>query len=168
MKNLRPKAILMAMMFSVALLTALSAPSEAARKAKGEVAASIKAGGDLCKAMQGLLKKAEECKAEDMAAGAPVVLIQSEKKIFVKKDQPVILKAKDAGKTTGKVIQVFDLPIEPGTLKEMVKDKNSVVLWQSEKDGKLVVIQPEKDFLPEKGQQVKLKVKGESVKVEGC
>jgi len=161
------KAVLSILVLSAAVLASFS-PSEAARKARGEVTTIVPAGGDVCQVLETFLdEKSRGCKTDGFPDGLTVVSVQSEKDISVKEDQPVILKAKDAGKSTGRVIQVIDLPADMKTLKETLKDRKCLVFWSTEKGKRLVIIQPDKDFLPEKGQQVKLKVK-EVTKVEGC
>lgn len=52
-------------------------------------------------------------------------------------------------------------------LKETMKEKKSLMFWSTEKDKKLVIIEPDKSFMPEKGQQVKMNVK-EVTRVEAC
>ena len=158
------------LLFTLIILSgsqAFSSQSEAARKAKGEVTIAVQAGGDLCQALGGFLEKSGNCTTDGLPDNLSIAVVKTDKKISVKEDQPVIMKAKDAGKTTGKVIQVIDIPSDMHALKEISKDRKCLTLWYVEKDRKLVVIQPDKPFLPEKGQQVKLKVK-EVAKVEGC
>ena len=158
---------LLSILVLLSVSLAFSSPSDAARKARGEVNATVEAGGDPCQALSSFLKKSQKCSADELAGKPAIVVVQSEKKITVKKDQPVILKAGEAGKTTGRVIQLIDLPADMDQLKEAMKEKKRLVLWGMENDKKLLIIEPDKDFMPEKGQRVKLKVK-EVTKVEGC
>ena len=158
---------LLSVLILLSVSLAFSAPSDAARKARGEVNATVQAGEDPCQALGSFLKKSEKCSADELAGKPGIVVVQSEKKITVKKEQPVILKAREAGKTTGRVIQVIDLPADMDQLKETMKEKKCLVFWSMAKDKKLLIIQPDKSFMPEKGQQVKMKVK-EVTKVEGC
>ncbi len=167
MKNIGIKALLPILIMSMATVMAASSQCQAARKAKGVVVSVVQPGEELGKALAGVVKKMENGPASQSKSVTSLVLVQSGKKVSVRKDQPLILKAKDAGKTTGKVIDVVDVPVDIGTLKGMIKDRKCIILWYSEQDGKMAVIQPEKEFMPRKDQQVKLKVK-EVAKVEGC
>jgi hypothetical protein len=114
-----------------------------------------------------LAVKPDECSRDGLPDQLVLTLIQSDKKPRLKKDQAVLLKARDAGKTPGKVVAIFDLPLDIKAFKEQAKDVKNLVLWKVEDEKTLILIQPDKDFIPEKGQQVRLKVK-EVTKVEGC
>ncbi len=67
------------LLFSLLLLSvslAFSSPSDAARKARGEVNATVEAGGDPCRVLAGFLKKSEKCSADALGGKPGIVVVQ--------------------------------------------------------------------------------------------
>ncbi len=151
----------------VVCLFIVSASAQAARKAKGEVISSANATSDACAAVKDLLEKPDECSKMGLPHHLAVSVIKSKKNPRLKKDQSILLKAREAGKTPARVIEVMDLPLDLKSFREAAGDSRNLILWVTEDGKKAAMIQPEKDFMPGKGQQVKIKVK-EAIKVEGC
>jgi len=153
------------------VITAVFLPlsqSVAAQKARGVVITTVKAGENPCSVIENFLEKPAECTAETVSNDVSMVLVEPERKVRLKEGQSVLLKAGKELKTTGKVLKVLDMPVQMEELTGLFKDNKMLIFWK-DLDGKtLNIIRPDRDFMPEKDQQVKLKVKKEVAKVEGC
>ncbi len=145
----------------------LSPAAQAAHSGKGQVIVYVQAGQDPCPVLKDILKEPESCNQKDLPGEFSAVAVKGSGKMSAKEGASVILKISGQGKSTGKVIGVYDLPVGMDALKDLFQDRKSVVLWLGEDNANLIVIEPDKAFTPEKDQRIRIKIK-EPVKLEGC
>ncbi len=140
--------------FAIAMVAAF-VPSEGqcASSGKGKVVQLADKGSDI-----------DVCRAIPV----PVVVVEGSLPGRLAPGKRVILKARGSGKTTAEVIAIYKDEKEAGaSFADAVKDKEAVVLWKAEKGKEIVLLVPSKEFGPEPGTKVKLKMK-RARKVEGC
>ena len=145
---------------SLFLVCLLSANVFAGTKVKGEVSDIIND--------KATCEKVQDLKAKGLCEllysgekGPSSVIILGKKEISLEEGAPIILKTKKKGKTTAKLIG------EVGKIdKEKVKDCKEIIIWKGKE--RLYLMEPSKEFTLNKGDIVRMKVKGKVQKVEGC